>query len=69
MEKILLGTERMVSRASSNLSVTQNTHTFNAGVVKKMLKKADQAPILWEELYPSIPIPPLLHCRVIKIKI
>lgn len=58
-----------ISRASSGPRVTQNTHTFNAGVGKKMLKKADQAPLLWEELYPSMPIPTLFHCHVIKIKI
>lgn len=52
----------MVSRTSSQLSVTQNTQTFTAGVGKKMLKKTDQALILWEELYPNIPIPFLLHC-------
>ena len=48
MDAILLGTEMMVSRASRGLSVAeaQGPHAFSAGVGKKMLKKADKAPIL-----------------------
>lgn len=48
MEVILLGTETTVSRASRSLGVTeaQDPRAVIAGVGKKVLKKADRAPVL-----------------------